>query len=205
MNLTHIALAATLAAPSLALAASYDLDPSHSSAQFSVRHMMVTNVRGEFGKLSGTVELNEKEPKKSKVEATIDTATINTRDAKRDEHLRSADFFDVEKFPQMTFKSTEVKQAGKGKFKVAGNLTLRGVTRPVVLDVESAPTELKDPWGNVRRGAVATGELHRKDFGLLWNQALESGGVLVGDTVKITLDLGLIRKPDAAGAPAAAR
>ena len=185
---------AALALPSLAFAGSYEIDASHSSAQFSIRHMMVSNVRGEFSKLSGTAVLDDKDPKASKIEATIDAATINTREPKRDEHLRSPDFFDTAKFPTITFKSTEVKKAGKGKYKVKGDLTMHGVTKPVVLDVASPESELKDPWGNVKRGAVATTKLNRKDFGLGWNQALEAGGVIVGEDVTVTIDLELNRK-----------
>ena len=194
MNLKPLFAAVALVAPGLAFAAQYDIDPSHSQAQFTVRHMMVTNVRGEFGKLQGALTLDEKDLKASKVEATIDTASINTREPKRDEHLKSPDFFDVAKHPQMTFKSTQFKKAGKDKYKVTGDLTIRGVTKQVVLDVEIPATEAKDPWGNIKRGAVATTEINRKDYGLNWNQALETGGVMVGDTVKVQLDLQLTKK-----------
>ena len=191
-------LVAALAIPSLAFAANYEIDSSHSSAQFAIKHVMVSTVRGEFQKVCGTVVLDEKNLKASKIEATIDASTINTREPKRDAHLKSADFFDVAKFPNITFASTSVKAAGKDKFKVAGNLTMHGVTKPVVLDVESPSTEVKDPYGNVKRGAVATTKLSRKDFGLNWNAALEAGGVVVGDEVKITIDLELNKKVEAA-------
>ena len=191
MNLKSLVAAAALVVPSLAFGATYEIDASHSSAQFAVKHMMVSTVRGEFGKMSGKVVLDEKNPAKSTVEATIDATTINTRDEKRDGHLKSPDFFDVAKYPTITFKSTEVKANGKGKYTVKGNLTMHGVTKPVVLAVESPETEAKDPWGNVKRGATATTTLNRKDFGLNWNQALETGGVLVGEEVKVTLDLEL--------------
>jgi polyisoprenoid-binding protein YceI len=197
MNFKSLLLAAALAAPTAAFGATYEIDASHSSAQFAVKHMMVSTVRGEFQKVSGTAVIDDKNLKASSIEAVIDAATINTREAKRDAHLKGADFFDVEKFPTITFKSTEVKKAGKDKYKVAGNLTMHGVTKPVVLDVESAATELKDPWGNVKRGAVATTKLNRKDFGLNWNAALETGGVVVSDEVKVTIDLELNRKADA--------
>ena len=197
MNLKPLVAALALVAPAAFAANTYDIDPSHSSAQFSVRHMMVTNVRGEFTKMSGTLTLDEKNLKNSKVEAVIDAKTINTREAKRDEHLRSPDFFDVEKHPQITFTSTEFKKAGKEKYKVKGNLTMRGVTKPVVLDVEMPSAEAKDPWGNVKRGATATTTVNRKDFGLTWNQALETGGVMVGEEVKITLDLEFNKKAEA--------
>lgn len=193
MKLKSLLVAAALVAPSLAFGASYDIDPAHSAAAFAVKHMMVSTVRGEFDKVSGTVVLDEKDLKKSRIEATIDATTISTRNEKRDAHLKSPDFFDVEKFPTITFKSSEVKAAGKGKFKVAGDLTLHGVTKPVVLDVESASTEAKDPYGNIKRGAVATTKLNRKDFGLSWNAALETGGVAVSDEVVVTIDLELNR------------
>jgi polyisoprenoid-binding protein YceI len=128
------------------------------------------------------------------VEASIDASSISTRMDKRDEHLRSPDFLDTAKFATIAFKSTEVKKAGEGKYKVAGNLTLHGVTKQVVLDVESPTTELKDPYGNVKRGAVATTTINRKDFGLNWNKTLEAGGVLVGESIQITIDLQLVRK-----------
>lgn len=193
------------ALPGLVLAAEYEIDGSHSSAQFAVRHMMVSNVRGEFEKVSGTLNLNEKDVTRSTVEATIDATTINTRDAKRDEHLKSADFFDVQKYPTITFKSTKVEKAGKGKLKVTGNLTLRGVTKPVVLDVEGPTAPVKDPWGNTKIGASATTRINRQEFGLKWNKALEAGGVLVGDDVKIALDLELNEKKPAAATAAGSK
>lgn len=179
--------------PALAFAADYEIDSAHSSATFSVRHMMVSNVRGEFGKASGTVQLDEKNPAKSKVEATIDATTINTREAKRDAHLKSADFFDVAKYPTITFKSTKVEKAASG-YKVTGDLTMHGVTKPVVLDVAALTPEIKDPYGNTKVGTTATTKLNRKDWGLTWNKALEAGGVVVGDEVQITLDLELNKK-----------
>ncbi|ATB28131.1 YceI family protein [Melittangium boletus] len=190
--------AAVLAAPSFAFATEFEIDPAHSAASFSVRHMMVTNVRGAFSKVSGTVNVDDKDVTKSTVEATIDATTINTNEPKRDEHLKSADFFDTGKFPTITFKSTKVAKAGKG-FKVTGDLTMHGVTKPVVLDVtEGLTPEAKDPWGNTKRGATATTKVNRKDFGLAWNKALETGGVAVGEEVTITLDLELTKKQAAA-------
>jgi len=194
MKLTHLFTVAALSIPAAASAATYELDPAHSSAQFAVKHMMVSTVRGEFSKLSGSVTIDDKALEKASIEATIATATINTREPKRDGHLRSADFFDVEKYPSITFKSTEVKKISDGKYKASGSLTMHGVTKPVVLDVESPGLEVKDPGGKMRRGAVATTKINRKDFGLNWNKALEAGGVLVGDTVQVTLDLSLVRK-----------
>jgi polyisoprenoid-binding protein YceI len=184
---------AAVSVPALASAATYDIDPAHSSAQFAVKHMMVATVKGELAKVSGKINLDDKDLKASSVEAVIDAASISTRNEKRDAHLRSPDFFDVAKFPVITFKSTEVKKAGDGKYKVTGTLDMHGVSRPVVLDVVAPKAEVKDPMGNVKRGAVATTTLNRKDFGLNWNKALEAGGMLVGDTVSVTIDLELAR------------
>lgn len=182
-------VAAAVAVLSLpAFAADYEVDSSHSSADFSVRHMMVTNVRGTFGKVSGTLQLDEKDVTRSKVEAVIDATSINTNEPKRDGHLKSPDFFDVEKHPTLTFKSTKVTKKGK-KLAVTGDLTIRGVTRQVVLDVEELTAPVKDPWGQTKIGAVATTRLNRRDFGLTWNKALETGGMLVGEEVKVQLNL----------------
>jgi polyisoprenoid-binding protein YceI len=172
----------------------YDIDVAHSSAQFQVRHMMVTNVRGEFAKMSGTVEYDPANPSAAKVEATIDATTINTRDQKRDAHLRSADFFDVEKFPAIKFVSKQVAPNGTGKLKVTGDLTMHGVTREVVLDVEGPTSEVKDARGNIKMGAAATTKVNRKDFGVTWNRALDGGGVVVGDEVTINLDVELNKR-----------
>jgi polyisoprenoid-binding protein YceI len=170
----------------------YEIDPAHSSVQFSVRHMMLSNVRGEFTKVSGTIKFDSENPTNSTVEATIDATSINTRDAQRDGHLKSADFLDVEKFPTLSFRSTHVvQQSGGGK--VTGDLTIHGVTHEVTLDVEGPTQEIKDPYGKQRFGLSATAKLSRKDFGLVWNAALETGGVMVGDEVKITIDVEAIR------------
>jgi polyisoprenoid-binding protein YceI len=174
--------------------ATWQIDSSHSSAQFSVRHLMITNVRGEFTNVSGTLEFDPAAPATAKLSATIDANTINTREAKRDEHLKSADFFDVEKFPQISFKSTSIAPSSAGHLELRGDLTIHGVTKPVTLAVEGPTREEKDPWGNTRIGASASGTLDRRDFGLVWNAAMESGGVLVGHDVKLTLDVSLIRK-----------
>jgi len=178
-----------LTAPLAAAAATWDLDPAHTSVQFSVRHLMVSNVRGEFGKTSGTVEGDENDPTHAKLQATIDAASINTRIEKRDTHLRSPDFLDVAKYPTLTFVSTKIEPAGSGHFKVTGDLTLHGVTKPVVLDVEGPTPSMKDPWGKTRAGAQATTKINRKDFGLTWNQTLDAGGVAVGDELAITIDV----------------
>ncbi len=183
-----------LALPAFAFASTWTIDPDHSNIGFKVKHLMVSNVKGSFDKHTGTVEINDQDITKSKVEVSIDTSSINTNVQKRDEHLRSADFFDVAKYPTMTFVSKKVAKAGKDKLKVTGDLTLHGVTKQVVLDVAPLSRESKDPWGNIRRGTTATTKIDRKDFGLTWNKALETGGVLVGDEVTITLEIEMIKK-----------
>jgi polyisoprenoid-binding protein YceI len=182
------------ALPTLALASTWNIDPEHSSVGFKIKHLMVSNVNGNFNKHTGVVEIDDKDITKSTVQVTIDTNSINTNVQKRDEHLRSADFFDVATYPTMTFVSKKVAKAGKDKLKVTGDLTLHGVTKEVVLDVEGPTVESKDPWGNIRRGATATTKINRKDFGLTWNAALETGGVVVGDDVNIILEIELIKK-----------
>jgi len=184
-----------------AQAVQYEIDPVHSSAQFSVRHMMVSNVRGEFAKVTGTVVYDPKNLKASSVEATIDATSINTHEPKRDEQLKGPDFFDVAKYPTLTFKSKKVEEAGPGKLSVTGDLTLHGVTKEVVLEVEGPSPEVK-MGPNLKSGASAATTINRKDFGLMWNRVLESGGVMVGDEVKITLEIEMGRK---ATAPAPAR
>ena len=177
-----------------AKAVRYDLDPSHSAAMFKVRHLMISNVKGEFTHLSGSVTFDPDNPANSSIEATIDATSINTREAKRDEHLKSPDFLDVAKFPTIAFKSTGIVPAGKDSFEVVGDLTIHGVTQEVALAVDGVTPEAKDPWGFVRRGASATVTINRKDFGLVWNAALETGGVMVGDDVHITIDVEMVRK-----------
>ena len=184
-----------LALPAVAPAATWTIDPDHSNVGFKVRHLMVSNVRGNFEKHVGTVEINDRDITKSKVSVTVDTASVNTNFAKRDTHLRSPDFFDVVKYPTMTFVSKKVVRAGQDRLKITGDLTLHGVTREVVLDVEGPSQESKDPWGNIRRGASASTTVNRKDFGLLWNKTLETGGVVVGDDVTITLEIEMIKAP----------
>lgn len=170
----------------------YEIDPAHSSVHFSVRHMMLSNIRGEFTKMSGTIKFDPDNPSNSSVETIIDAASINTRDAQRDTHLKSADFLEAEKFPALTFRSTQITPHSDGG-KVTGDLTIHGVSRLITLDVEGPTPEMKDPWGKQRIGASATTKLSRKDFGLVWNAALETGGVLVGDEVKITIDVEAVR------------
>jgi polyisoprenoid-binding protein YceI len=191
-----IAIVFALALPSLAAAATWTIDPEHSSVGFKIRHLMVSNVKGSFDKYVGTIELDDKDITRSKVDVSIETASINTNVQKRDEHLRSADFFDVAKYPAMTFKSKKVAKAGKDKLKVTGDLSLHGVTKEVVLTVDGPSKEIKDPWGNIRRGASATTTINRKDFGLTWNKALETGGVVVGDEVSIIIEIEMIKAKD---------
>ena len=172
----------------------WQIDPAHSAAHFSVRHLMISNVRGEFGKVSGNVVLDPSDPTKSTVEVIVDATTIDTREPQRDEHLRSADFFDVANHPAITFRSKQITAAGAGRFKVTGDLTIRGVTRTVSFDVDGPTPPVKDPWGNVRAGVSATAKINRKDFGLVWNALTEAGGVVVGDEVSITFEAELVQK-----------
>ena len=169
----------------------WTIDPAHSSVEFAVRHLMITTVRGRFTGVKGTVTLDEADPAKSAVEVVIDAASIDTREPQRDTHLRSADFFDVEKFPALTFRSTKVDGGLGEPFTLAGDLTIHGVTRPVVLDVEPEG-RIKDAWGGIRSGFTATTKIKRSEFGLTWNQLLEAGGVTVSDEVKISLDVQLV-------------
>jgi polyisoprenoid-binding protein YceI len=170
------------------------VDASHSSVGFSVRHMMISNVRGEFQKLDGLVTWDAAHPEATKIEASISVDSINTRDEKRDGHLKSPDFLDAAKYPTLTFKSKTVKAKSKEDLSVTGDLTLHGVTKEVVLEVEGPSAPSTDPFGNLRIGATATTKIKREDFGLTWNAALEAGGVLVGNEVKITIDISLIKQ-----------
>jgi len=183
----------TLATPQTATITTWNIDPVHSVAEFKVKHMMISNVKGQFTRVNGVLTLNETDLSQSHVEASIEAASINTRDEQRDGHLKSADFFDAEKFPTLSFKSTRVSRAGDGELKVTGDLTIHGVTRTVVFNVEGPSPEGKDPWGNTRRGLSATTKISRKDFGLTWNATLETGGFLVGDDITITLDVQFIK------------
>jgi polyisoprenoid-binding protein YceI len=189
-----LALAIALAAPVAALAQStWAFDGNHTHSSFTIRHLVISNVRGEFGKTTGTLKLDENDVTKSSVEATIETATIDTRVADRDNHLRSPDFFDVAKYPKITFKSTKVEKAGEGKLKVTGDLTIKNVTKAVVLDVTGPSVEIKDPGGNIRRGVSAVTRINRKDFGLTWSKMVEAGPV-VGDEVAIEIEAELLKK-----------
>ena len=171
----------------------WKVDPAHSSAEFKIKHMMISNVKGSFNGLSGVLTENRNDASLSSVDAAIDIASISTGDAQRDGHLKSADFFDAEKYPQMTFKSTKVEKKGEGDYSVTGDLTLHGVTKPVTFAVEGPSAPGKDPWGNTRIGLSATAKINRKDFGLSWNAALETGGILVGEEVQIALEVQFIQ------------
>ena len=186
-------LTVVMAAPAFAQAGTWAIDSSHSAAQFAVRHLMVSTVRGSLGKTAGSVQFDGKDYKSIVAEATIDVASVNTREPKRDEHLKSADFFDVATFPTITFKSKRVEDITGTTFKLVGDLTMRGVTKEVTLDVEATP-EMKGSRGESRIGATARGRLNRQDFGVKWNRALDAGGVVVSDNVDLTIDLSLIKK-----------
>jgi polyisoprenoid-binding protein YceI len=183
---------ATSSAPGTAQA--WDVDPSHSSANFKVRHLMVSHVRGELGPVAGVVWIDDQDITRSRIDVSIDARKIATRDDKRDEHLRSAEFLDVANHPTVTFKSTRVERAGGDDLRVIGDLTIRGTTRPVTLTVESLAPAVSDPWGNSKRGATAHAKIHRKDWGLEWNVALEAGGVLVGEEVSIEIEVELLKR-----------
>jgi polyisoprenoid-binding protein YceI len=171
----------------------WNIDPAHSHAEFKVKHMMISNVKGSLSGITGTLVEDTADPGRSQIDASIDIGTLNTGDEKRDGHLKSADFFDHEEHPRMTFKSTRVEKKGNEEYAVTGNLTLHGVTKPVTFAVEGPSQPAKDPWGNTRIGLAATTKINRKDFGLTWNAALESGGILVGEDVHISLDVQLIK------------
>jgi len=183
LTLGMLALAASAVAQS-----TYTIDTAHSAAQFSVRHMMISNVKGEFTKVTGTLTYDSKNVAASKIDVVIDANSISTREPKRDEHLKGADFFDTAKYPTLAFKSKQIWRTG-GKLQAKGDLTMHGVTREVVLDVDGPTPEVKDPWGNMRFGASATTKVSRKEWGLVWNQAIETGGVVVGDEVTISIDI----------------
>lgn len=171
----------------------YQIDPSHSSATFTIKHMMIAKVHGGFEKMSGKLNYDPANPTQASVEVAIEANSINTREPQRDAHLKSADFFDIEKYPLITFKSARIDRSSDG-LKVVGDLTIHGVTKQVALEVETPSEEVKDPWGNTKIGASGTTKIKRKDFGLTWNAALEAGGFLVGDDVTIHLDVQFIKQ-----------
>ena len=188
--IVSIFIVVALAVPAVGKASVWEIDPAHTSAQFAIRHLMVSTVRGDFRKVSGKVNLDDQDVTKSTVEATIDVASLDTGIVKRDDHLRSADFFDVAKYPTMTFKSKKIqKGAGDGNYKITGDLTLHGITKEVILDFEGNLKPVKSPQGKTLIGGMATTKINRKDFGLTWNAALETGGVAVSEDVTITIDI----------------
>jgi polyisoprenoid-binding protein YceI len=189
-----IALTLVIAAPLAASADTWQIDPVHTTVEFTVRHMMISNVRGLFTKVAGTITAKGNDPASVKVEATIDTSSIDTRSADRDADLKSANFLDVAKYPTMTFRSKKIEPAGTGKWKMIGDLTLHGVTKEVTLDVQGPTAPIKDPWGNTRAGASATTKINRKDFGLAWSKVLEAGGAVVGDEVTVSIDVEAVKK-----------
>jgi polyisoprenoid-binding protein YceI len=197
-SLTRFTLAAGLAAlmtlPVSAGTTTWQIDPAHTAAQFSVKHLAISTVRGGFSNVKGTVILDDADVSKSSVDVTIDVSTVDTRTPDRDKDLKSDKFFDVAKYPTMTFKSTKVEQAGAGKLKVTGDLTIRGTTKSVVLDVDGPTAPVKDPWGNQRSAVTATTKINRQDFGVKWNATMDNGGVVVGDEVSITIDAEMVQK-----------
>jgi polyisoprenoid-binding protein YceI len=185
--------------PALAHSAEYSIDPNHSSAQFTVRHLMVSNVKGAFSKVTGTINYDPNNLAASNVDATIDVSTVDTRQPQRDADLRSPNFFDVAKYPTMTFKSTQFYREGE-QIKVKGDLTMHGVTKQVVLDVDGPSPEVKDPWGNQRVGASILTKINRHDWGLNYSKTMETGGVVVGDEITISIDLEAVKKKAEAAA-----
>jgi polyisoprenoid-binding protein YceI len=194
---TGAGLAAVLSWPALAGTTTYKLDPRHSSANFAVTHLMISTVRGEFHSVNGTVVIDDSDITKSSVDVTIDASTVDTREPDRDKDLKSPNFFDVSKYPTLTFKSTKVENAGNGKLKVTGDLTLHGVTKSVVLDVTAPKTPIKDPWGLQRTAVSGTTKINRQDFGMNYSKTLDNGGLMISNDVDITLDVEMIVPPPA--------
>src|SRR5260221_1668471 len=196
--LSRITLSATLAAalalPAAAATTTWQIDPAHTAASFAVKHLMISTVRGEFKGVTGAVNWDDQDIPKSTVDVTIDEKTVDTSEPNRDKDLKSDKFFDVEKYPTITFKSKRVEQVSVGKLKVTGELTIHGVTKEVVLDVEGPSASVKDPWGNTRTAISSTTKVNRQDYGVKWNANIDGGGVVVGDDVNITIDLEMIKK-----------
>ena len=188
------ALAAVLAVSAAATTTTWQIDPQHTAAGFAVKHLMISTVRGQFKGVTGTVNWEDQDISKSTVDITIDANTVDTSEPKRDADLKSDKFFDVAKYPTITFKSKKIEQVSAGKLKITGDLTIRGVTKEAVLDVEGPTPPVKDPWGNTRVAANATTKVNRQDFGVKWNASMDGGGVVVGDDVAITIDLEMIKK-----------
>src|SRR2546421_6216283 len=190
-------LVAALSLQGAAATATWQIDPNHSAAQFAVRHLGLSTVRGAFTKVTGTASFDDKDVSKSSVDVTIDADSVDTRVAGRDKDLRSDHFFDVAKYPTITFKSRKVEQVSPGKLKVTGDLTIHGTTKEVVLDVDGPTAPVKDPWGNQRAAASASTKINRQDFGVKWNATMDNGGVVVGDDVNITIDAEMIKQAPA--------
>ena len=188
------ALAAVLAVSAAATTTTWQIDPQHTAAGFAVKHLMISTVRGQFKGVTGTVNWEDQDISKSIVDITIDANTVDTSEPKRDADLKSDKFFDVAKYPTITFKSKKIEQVSAGKLKITGDLTIHGVTKEAVLDVEGPTPPVKDPWGNTRVAANATTKINRQDFGVKWNANMDGGGVVVGDDVAITIDLEMIKK-----------
>jgi len=193
--MTVAALLAFAALPALAQTTTWQIDPNHTSAQFAVKHLGVSTVRGAFTKTTGTVQLDEKDITKSQVKVTVDTTTLDTRNETRDKDVKSPNFLDVAAYPTMTFKSKRITAEGDGKYKMTGELTLHGVTREVTFDVDGPSPAIQDPWKNLRRGASATATINRRDFGITYSKTLDTGGLVVSNEVQITIDIEFIRKP----------
>jgi len=187
-------LAAALSLPAAAATSTWQIDPAHSAAQFAVKHMAISTVRGAFTSVKGTVQLDDKDITKSSVDVAIDVNSVDTRQPDRDKDLRSDHFFDAEHFPTITFKSKRVEQVSPGKLKITGDLTIHGITKEVVLDVDGPTAPVKDPWGNQRMAINATTKINRQDFGVKWNATMDNGGVVVGDEVSIIIDAEMILK-----------
>jgi polyisoprenoid-binding protein YceI len=188
------ALAAVLAVSATATTTAWQIDPQHTAAGFAVKHLMISTVRGQFKGVTGTVNWEDQDISKSTVDITIDANTVDSSEPKRDADLKSDKFFDVAKYPTITFKSKKIEQVSAGKLKITGDLTIHGVTKEAVLDVEGPTPPVKDPWGNTRVAANATTKINRQDFGVKWNANMDGGGVVVGDDVAITIDLEMIKK-----------
>jgi polyisoprenoid-binding protein YceI len=187
-------LAAAFSLPAAAATSTWQIDPAHSAAQFAVKHLAISTVRGAFTSVKGTVQFDDKDLTKSSVDVTIDVNSVDTRQPDRDKDLRSDHFFDAEHFPTITFKSKRVEQVAPGKLKITGDLTIHGITKEVALDVDGPTAPVKDPWGNQRIAINATTKINRQDFGVKWNQTMDNGGVVVGDDVSITIDAEMFQK-----------
>jgi polyisoprenoid-binding protein YceI len=195
-SIRSLALVLGLVVPTLGHAATWEVDPVHSTVGFAIRHMMISTVRGHFRTFTATATGDPAAPTAATIVATIDATTIDTANEKRDTHLKTADFLDVEKFPTIAFTSKKIESAGQGKVKVTGDLTLHGVTKQVVVDVEGPTPTIKDPMGNTKAGAHATARINRKDFGIVWNKAMDGGGIMLGEEIDISIDIEAVKKSD---------